>query len=171
VWTRSGGGNRTHWDRHDTPLFTRYQVVAVVLSARPQVLAFGGQAYTWIRCRCNADDDTFVYLRIGRDTLRVGCFVDGVDTAFDTFSFDVTSGDAYHLLAGTDVDDRKIIVKRNGVDAWSGIDTDAISMVDDTDYLYVGMTAGAASRNNGASQTVPAEMDIFTAADRQPTSI
>lgn len=180
IWKPSGGVGRGHHDRHVTPLTTRYQVVMALLSQPPVPPFGGGQAVNELRGRVNAAQDAFVFLALTESGFRVGCQVSGSDTIFaDVFPVPVATGDLWALYLGTDDSDYEFIVKRNGSEVYRYTDTGAISQVDDTDYLYTGLTAYAADRSTPGifgilspftAQTAPAALDVWAAADRLPTS-
>jgi len=179
VWTKSGGQVRDHHDRHVTPLTTRYQLVVALMSAPPQPPFGGGQAYNMLRGRVNAAQDTYVYAAIFDNMVQIGCVVSGTGTLFNQVALTPATGDVWAFYLGTDDDDREFVLKRNDIVIWSGVDSGAVSQVDDTDYLYVGHTAHAHDRGAGippfvipfATQTVPGNLDIWAAADRLPTSL
>ena len=175
-WSISGGAARMLVDRHPTPLATDYQVAQLIMASRPQAPdIFGGQAYNWACARMNTAQDTFLYARPGYNSLKVGCYVSGVDAAMPTagstpqqISLTIDPGDILRLIAGTDVDDYEFIVIRNGVIAWRDIDHTHVSRMG-ASYRSVGQ----AQASNGRlffTQTVPGETFGFAAADRLPAS-
>lgn len=173
VWNKSGGLQYTLFDCHNTPLTTDNQAVYMVLSKLPQEPdIFGGQAYNFLRARSNTANDTFVYARIGFNKLRVGCYVSGVETVFDTIDITPKPGDSWGLLVGTDIDSYEFIVKRNGAIVWRDIDTGMVSQIG-SGFLNVGCAESANARLDFPlifTQTVPGEMTAWAAADRLPAS-
>lgn len=175
-WNKSGGLALMLIDRNDTPLTTDYQAVQLILATAPQHPdIFGGQAYNWLFARSNSAADTFVYARIGYNTLKVGCYISGTDTTMPTagstpqsISLTATDGDVFQLIVGTDVDDYEFIVKRNGVIVWRDIDNTNVSSMGASNY-YVGM-AEACNGRLVFTQTVPGEVTGWSAADRLATS-
>lgn len=174
VWKKSGGQDRWHYDRHNTALATDYQAILVLMANPPQNPYLGGDAYTYLRGRINAADDTWVYCRIGNNDLQVGCVVSGATTIFETIEIETNPGDVWLFVVGTDIDDREFIVKQNGITVWRDIDDAAVSQLG-SGYRYVGLGNKAANRAflviPFADQTRPGDLDMWTAADRLATSI
>lgn len=169
AWNRSGGLAFTLFDRHNTPLATDYQAASLVLNTAPQHPdIFGGQAYNFLRLRSNTANDTFVYCRIGYNSLRIGCYVSGSETVFDSISVTTRAGDVWLLIVGTDTDDYEILVKQNGVTVWQDTDTGPVSQMGSS-YLHAGM-AETCSGRLVFTQTVPGEVTSWAAADRLDTS-
>lgn len=173
VWKKSGGLNRRHIDRNNTALATDYQAVFCVMSQPPQAPRLGDDAYTYLIGRMNSDSDTFVYCRIGNNDLAVGKTSGGTwASPWQTIAISTAPGDQWTFLLGTDDDDRQFLVKQNGV---TRIDhTDTSSSAFGADYRYVGVGAQAGNRAiliiPFTDQTKPGELDLWSAADRQPTS-
>jgi hypothetical protein len=176
VWKKSGGNDRTHIDRNNTPLTTDYQVVIVVLATVPQAPFLGANAYNYFGGRLNAALTTYVYVRVGYNDLQLGCVVAGTVTPFSTVSFTPAIGDEIRLYLGTTTDVREFIVTRNGDQVLAYTDTGAVSQYGISN-LYAGLaeTAGNRASEFGlflfADQTVPASLDSWAAADRLPGSI
>ncbi len=168
VWKKSGGSWRRHIDRYNTPLATDHQVVFVLLSKPPED-PFGSDAYTYLLARMNTAGTTYVYARIGNNDLQVGYRVAGTWTALETVDITVRPGDQFALTVGTTDDDREVVVRQNGVDRLGGGAGEIIATGSSmgTDYLYVGMAAEAAGRAL-VDQTRPAELELWTGADRLP---
>ena len=169
AWDRSGGLAFSLFDYYNTPLATNYQAASLVLNTVPQHPdIFGGQAYNFLRLRSNTSNDTFVYCRIGYNSLRIGCYVSGTETVFDSISITPRAGDVWLLIVGTDNDDYEILVKQNGVTVWQDIDTGPVSQKGGS-YLYAGMAETCSGRLI-FTQTIPGEVTSWAAADRLDTS-
>lgn len=174
VWGKSGGLRRRHLDRFNTPLATDYQAVFVVLGkpAEKTPLLTTANGYTWLIARCNTGgtsgtDYTFVWCRIGQNSLAVGKTVAGDwKDPWQSATVTVNSGDQIAFIVGTDTNARQLIIRQNGIVRIDHTDTSSSDY--GTGYLYVGV----ASQAGGAiPQTAPAELDLWAAADRQPTTI
>lgn len=165
VWKKSGGLWRRHFDRHITQLATDYQAGFVVISQPAEAPSFGSDAYTYLLLRMQ-DDQTFVYCRIGRSDVQVGKRAGGTWDDWDTVAVTVNVGDQFAFVAGTDADDRQFLVRQNGI---TRIDhTDSSSSAMGASYRYVGIASQCAERNFLTDQTRPAELDVWSAADRLP---
>ena len=187
AWVKSGGLFRRHLDVFDTPLATDYQAVLMVTSTPVQAPYLGSQAYTYLIARCDAAGQNFIWARIGVDSVAVGETVSGTwATAWDSESVTTNAGDQWTFLVGTDSDDRQLIVKQNGVVRLNYTDTSSSALCSDahatvadhdgscTRYYYTGIASAAADRAiliiPLLDQTVPAEVDLWAAADRLATS-
>jgi len=170
AWKKSGGLWRRHVDRHDTVLATDYQIVYVVMAEPVQAPSLGGDAYTYLIGRCDDAGTTFVFARIGNTDLAVGKVTAGSwPDPWETVEATTTRGDQWAFIIGTSTDDRKFIVKQNGITRLAFTDTSSSAM--GASYRRVGVGALAAGRNLALSQTVPGELDLWAAADRQPTTV
>ena len=187
VWKKSGGLWRRHVDIFDTPLATDYQTVYVVMSTPPDNPYLGGDAYIYLIARSNAAGTEFVWARIGNNDLAVGKTVGGtVASPWVTTTTTTNAGDQWAFIVGTDGDDRQMLVKQNGVtridhtDATSSaLCSDAHATVADHDgsctrYYQAGVGSLAADRAviivPFLDQTRPGELDLWSAADREPTT-
>lgn len=177
VWKESGGLDRDHRDRFNTPLNTDYQAVSVVVSKAPEAV-MGSTATTRLIARSDAAATTFVYAEINATTVRVGKVVSGVASSWASSTVTVQAGDQFTFLVGTNADDRQVILKQNGVARITH--TDSTSSAFGADYRYVGVSSAAVGVQNapprrGTSGTVyqltPAELEVWSAADRLPATI
>lgn len=166
VWTKSGGLSREHRDRYNTPLNTDYQAVSVVISA-PAEPATGSGASTILIARSNAAATTFVFALIGRTSVLVGKFVSGSSSVWVTQSVTVEAGDVFTFIVGTDADDRQVILKQNNVPRITH--TDTTSSAFGSDYRYVGLSSIAVGTTT--SQIAPAQLEVWSAADRLPATV
>ena len=174
VWKRSGILTRQHYDRHATPLFTDFQAVMTVLSAYPQ--AYGrSPAYTYLIGRADSNalsTATFVYLRIGNNSLALGKCVAGTFQApWVTQSTTNVVGDQISFLLGTNASQRNFIVVQNGFAVINH--TDTTSSAFGASYRYVGVVNLCGVDNavaNRRAQVVPASLNLFAAADRQSST-
>lgn len=168
VWKKSGGLWRRHIDRNTTALATDYQALFMVVSKPAEAPSFGSDAYTYLLARMNSTAATFVYCRIGRTNLEVGKRSGGTWTAWTSVDITANAGDQFAFLVGTSTDDREVIVRQNGVTRLTYTDT---SSALGSDYRYVGLASQCAERNFLTDQTRPAELDVWSAADRLPATI
>lgn len=165
-----GGLWRRHTDRNNTDLATDYQALFAVVSRPPDAPSIGSDAYTYLLGRMNSAADTFIYLRIGRDNIEIGKRDSGSWTAFTNVDITCNPGDQFTMVIGTATDDREIIVRQNGVPRIpSYIDTSASAM--GSGYRGVGIASQCAERNFLTDQTKPAEVDVWSAADRLPATV
>jgi hypothetical protein len=174
VWKKSGGLARLHINVFTTPLATSYQAVFCIMAQPPQAPYLGSDAYIYLVARCNDDASDFVYARIGNNDVAVGKRAGGTFSApWQSVVTTTNPGDQWTFLAGTDTNTRQFIVKQNGVARISFTDTSSSAMSED--HLYVGLGAQAGDRGffiiPFVDQTTPGEVDLWSAADRLPTSI
>ena len=167
AWVRSGGLSRAFHYRHVTETVGDFQAVQFLLHTLPQA-PVGGDAspVNYLRGRINAAQTSWIYMRLGRVTMQVGRVRDGVETAFDTVNLIIRPGQVWRLQCGTDdgttAKPREYVVYRNNVEVWRG--TDTLSYYG-ADYRGVGLSAEARSRNFATDQSVPGEIDMWSAAD------
>ena len=174
VWKRSGTLTRKHYDRHSTPLFTDFQAVMTVVSAYPQYDS-RNPAYTYLVGRANSNQlstATFVYVRIGRNSLALGkCVAGTFATPWVEQSTTNLAGDQISFLLGTNSSQRNFIVVQNGFAVINH--TDITSSDYGASYRYVGIV-NSCNVDNGVgsrkAQVVPASLDLFAAADRQSST-
>lgn len=169
VWRKSGGLWRRHIDRHTTSLATDYQALFTVVSKIADAPSFGSDAYIYLLARMNSAADTFVYCRIGRGNLEVGKRNSGTWTAWTSVDITANAGDQFAFIVGTTADDREVVVRQNGVARITY--TDGSSSAMGASYRYVGLASQAAERNFLTDQTRPAELDVWSAADRLPSTV
>ena len=167
-WSKSGGLSRAHYDRHVTETIGDYQVAQILLSTLPQAPVGGDSPpVNYLRARINAAQDSYIYARIGRLTVQIGCFAAGVQHVFDTVTLTIRPGQVWRLQCGTDDGDtanpREIVLYRNAVEVWRG--TDGGDSLYGPDYRGVGIGAEARLRNFATDQSVPGDVDMFAAAD------
>jgi hypothetical protein len=143
-----------------------------VVSAYPQSDT-RSPAYTYLVGRANSNalsTATFVYLRIGRNSLALGKCVAG--TFADPWVEQATTnvvGDQISFLLGTNSSQRNFIVVQNGFAVINHTDTTS----SDLSGRYVGVVNSCGVDNGVASrkaQVVPASLDLFAAADRQSST-
>jgi len=174
VWKRSGTLTRQHYDRHSTPLFTDFQAVMTVVSAYPQS-DDRGPAYTYLVGRANSNQlstATFVYVRIGRNSLALGKCVAGTFAApWVVQNTTTVRGDQISFLLGTNASQRNFIVVQNGFAVINHTDTTSSDY--GASFRYVGLVNSCGVDNGHASrraQVVPASLNLFAAADRQSST-
>jgi hypothetical protein len=174
VWKPSGGLTRGHYDRHSTPLFTDFQAVMTVISAYPDTGQFGN-GYTYLVGRANTNalsSATFVYVRIGVNSLALGKCVAGTFAApWVTQSTTNVVGDQISFLLGTNASQRNFIVVQNGFAVINHTDTTSSDF--GAGFRYVGLVNACGTkklRKSGNVQANSASLDLFAAADRQPST-
>jgi hypothetical protein len=175
VWTASGNTTRTHIDRYDTPLATDTQAAMTIVSESPQYLD-GKSGYTYLLLRCNSARDTFVWARISESGVAVGNTVSGTfNSPWATETNKCLAGDQFVFLAGTNASQREFLVIKNGYVQIRH--TDTTSSAFGSGYRYVGMAATATGpvktgtrRNQFWTQSKPASLDVWAAADRQSST-
>jgi hypothetical protein len=183
VWKKSGGLWRRHIDRNTTALATDYVALFVVIAKPAEAPSIGSDAYTYLIARCNAAADTFLYCRIGRGNLEIGKRAGSTWSAFTSVTITCNPGDQFTMVVGTTTDDREIIVRQNGIARITYTDTSASALCSDahatvadhtgtcTKYSHVGLASQCAERNFLTDQTRPAELDVWSAADRLPATV
>lgn len=169
VWKPLGGLRRRHIFTHNTALTTDYQMVICVMAEPVQATSLGTDASSYLTARMNPAGTTFLWASIGRNSVSVGKTVNGTwSDPWFTSSITSSRGDTWMLIVGTPTDDRQILLKQNGVTRISWTDVTASAM--GAGFRSVGLGAMAADRNLITGQTKPGELDVWIAADRQPTS-
>lgn len=173
AWVVSGGLSRAHHYRHVTETTDDYQAIQFLMSKLPQApVGVDPSPLMYLVGRVqeavgSALPQSYVYARIGRLTLQVGCFAAGVQHVFDTISLDINPGQVWRLQCGTDdgttADPVEFVVYRNGVEVWRG--GDGGDSLYGADYRGVGLIAEARTRNFATSQSTPGELDVWAAAD------
>jgi len=170
VWKPSGGLIRQHYDRHSTPLFTDFQAVMTVVSQYPGYNT-RSSAYTYLVGRANSNalsSATFVYLRIGYNELALGkCVAGTFATPWVTQSTTNVFGDQISFLLGTNASQRQFIVVQNGFAVINHTDTTGSDF--GASYRYVGVINSAGTVRS-RSQLASGSLDLFAAADRQPST-
>jgi hypothetical protein len=166
VWKKSGGLSREHRDRHNTPLATDYQSVAVVVTKAPEPSGGGGFAQTFLLARSNSAATEFVWALISSASVQVGKYVSGTASSWASQSVTVKAGDQFTFIVGTSTDDRQVIVKQNGVVRITHTDTTSSSF--GASYRYVGLSSIAVGTST--TQLAPAELEVWSAADRLPAT-
>jgi hypothetical protein len=175
VWKPSGNVSRQHYDRHSTPLFTDFQAVMTVVSAYAQ-LNTRAEPYTYLVGRANTNaltSATFVYLRIGRNSLALGkCVAGTFATPWVEQATTNVPGDQISFLLGTNASQRNFIVVQNGFAVINH--TDSTSSDFGASYRYVGVVNSATINPTAlparGSQFAPSSLDLFAAADRQSST-
>lgn len=177
TWKRSGGRWRHHYDVTVTPLATDFQAVFAVIAEpvqSPKVgIAYGTNAFTMLTCRSNSAGYVFVYARVGFYDLQLGCRVDGAWRPWTTITLGdpgsdrgwLLRGDQLVLIAGTATHDRQFIVRQNGIERLSWTDSAGQSAMG-VSNRFCGIVSQAGDRMY-IEQTVPAQLDTWSAADRR----
>jgi hypothetical protein len=165
VWKKSGALSREHRDRYNTPLATDYQSVAVVIGYRPTTSSTTS-ASTLLIARCNSAATEFVWAAINAAAVQVGKFASGTSSLWASQSVTVNAGDQFTFIVGTSTSDRQVILKQNGVVRITH--TDSTSSSFGASYRYVGVSSSAVGGTSRgvATQFTPAELEVWSAADR-----
>jgi hypothetical protein len=166
VWYKSGGFYRASSAHYNTPLATDYQRGRIVLATVPEHASFGSNPLNSILLRTNAALDTFVYAELSDSGVTIGCVVSGAVTILQPLTCTVANGDTWDFYAGTEIDAREFIIKRNGVEQIRVTDSSAISQLGSS-YLYAGMSAQAADKSVFTDQGLPGAVTAWGAIDRQ----
>jgi hypothetical protein len=171
AWKPSGQLTRTHYDRHSTPLFTDFQAVMTVVSSYPQLRGVT-TSYTYLVGRANSNalsSATFVYLRIGVNSLALGKCVAGTFQApWVTEAATNVAGDQISFLLGTNAGQRNFIVVQNGFAVINHTDTTSSDY--GASYRYAGLVNTVGVVGRPLTQVQPASLDVFAAADRQSST-
>jgi hypothetical protein len=161
---------RQHYDRHSTPLFTDFQAVMTVVSQYPGSNT-RSSAYTYLVGRANSNalsSATFVYLRISTNELAVGkCVAGTFATPWVTQNTTNVPGDQISFLLGTNASQRQFIVVQNGFAVINHTDTTSSDF--GASYRYVGVINASGTVRN-RDQVASGSLDLFAAADRQPST-
>jgi hypothetical protein len=146
-----------------------------VISAYPVAGSFNDGGYTYLVGRSNSDalsSATFVYVRIGVNSLALGKCVGGTFAApWVTQSTTNVPGDQISFLLGTNASQRQFIVVQNGFAVINHTDTTSSDF--GAAYRYAGLVNAAGTlkvRRSGFAQASSASLDLFAAADRQPST-
>ena len=177
-WVDSGTAAALWRCRFKTQTATSYQMVSTVLDA-PIVESpgAGAQAYNMLVGRLKSDWTSYVYLRIGYNSLSIWKVAAGNETQIgNSVSYTPKVGDTIQFIIGNpDTSDAyKFVAKVNGNPLLTP-PTDStfyggyLSVMDDVNNTWSGMMlqAGAKSGN----QTTPGAMSIFSVADNKGSPI
>jgi len=149
--------------------------VMTVVSAYPKSNT-RSQSYTYLVGRANSNalsSATFVYLRIGINSLALGkCVVGNFATPWVEQSTTNVPGDQISFLLGTNSSQRNFIVVQNGFAVINHTDTTGSDF--GAGYRYAGVVNAAAADLTALAsrrtQIAPASLDLFAAADRQSST-
>jgi hypothetical protein len=170
-WYPSGSLTRTHYDRHSTPLFTDFQAVMTVVSSYPQLRGVT-TSYTYLVGRANSNalsSATFVYLRIGKNSLALGkCVAGTFSSPWVEQATTNVAGDQISFLLGTNAGQLNFIVVQNGFAVINHTDTTSSDY--GASYRYAGLVNTVGVTGRPLAQVQPASLDVFAAADRQSST-
>lgn len=171
VWRKSGGLFRRHIDISTKALKSGTQIVTAVMSTQPQAPYLGSEAYNYLVARSDITASEFVWLRIGRSSVAIGKTVGDVWSApWKTAAITGAPGNQWFLICGTTIA-TEYVVKQNGVVRLRHTDTSGAA----TTNLYAGFGASAGDRAVVIipllDQTIPGDVDTFSAADRLPEAV
>lgn len=144
-----------------------YQKVGAAFATAPSINLFGGdRSYNSIISRCNAAGNTYVFVDLYANEIRLGTTVAGATTLFATTTdFRFKPGAAYWLESGTFGGARIFRVWENKTVLMTYTDASVISQLG-ADYRYTGMRMMA--RNNNY---LPAQCATFAFYDNTPAAI
>lgn len=184
-WVDVGGADGTVVARlKDTPTGTSYQALTMVL-ASPILESpiFGGaECFNYIIGRMNAAYTSYVYLKIGYNSLRLFKVVGGVDIPLgDAVSYTPKIGDTIQLVLGTVDSIYQFKVYVNNKSAFSrtdstyystnpGVTTGPMSVEDSATNNFGGLAWDSAPRAGGG-QSTPGAVAIFSVADNYPAPV
>lgn len=165
-WAKSGGTWRRNMYTANTAMATDYHTIYTVISARGQdTQALGDPALVYLTGRGDATGKTFIWLAIHWNRFEIGGCTNGTFTSWWSMDATINAGDQVALICGG-ASVNTLYVKRNGivtpatVNGWYG-----------PDRRHVGVGAKATPRNVLTDQTTPAQLDMWSACDRQPTTL
>jgi len=178
IWKKSGFLSRRDIYRSVTALATDYQTVLALVSTPPES-PLGEDAYLYLLGRMNADGTEFVYARIGNNDLALGKVTSSTRNdvpwggVWQSLSIAVNQGDQFVFYLGgfdgTSNNPRYFVLKQNGITRLSYTDTSSSAY--GTSNRYCGVAAYAGNRFLNLTQTSPGAIDMWSAADRKPTTI
>ena len=168
VWKRSGSAWRRHIYRSNTTLATDYHSVHTIIGRMPdQTPLLSDDALIYLCVRMSSSGTDFVWLAIGNSGIEIGTAGSGGLSSVYTLGMSVSVGDQFTFVAGSSAGGiNNFQVKVNGV-VVTGTN---ITFPTGSGYRGVGLGAKATS---GAffQQVRPAELDMWAANDRQPSTI
>jgi hypothetical protein len=168
VWKKSGAAWRRFIFRSGTTMFTDYHSVHTIIGKMPDETPWGSDdALVYLCGRMSADGTEFVWLAISRSGIEIGTAGSGGLSGVYSLDMPVSVGDQFTFVCGSDAGGiNNFQVKQNGV-VKTGTN---ISFSTGSGYRGVGIGAKATS---GAffQQVRPAELEMWAANDRQPSTI
>lgn len=189
LWVDSGSSSGTWLGRYKAAsTITSYQVVSTVLDSpiiESPVLG-STQCYNYLIGRSNDSMTSFVYLKIGFDTLSIWKVVPGWQDIIvgETVSYTPKVGDSIQLVLGTTGGIRqfKVLVNNQtrytvtdstyyGQKVTNGVVTPGPLSVEDAATNNYGGKAFAAAPRPGGGQTTPGALGIFAIADNAPAPV
>jgi hypothetical protein len=184
-WVDVGGADGTVVARlKDTPTNSSYQALTMVL-ASPILESpiFGGaECFNYIIGRMNASYTSYVYLKIGYNSLRLFKVVGGSDIPLgDAVSYTPKIGDTIQLVLGTVDSIYQFKVYVNNKSAFSrtdstyystnpGVTTGPMSVESAATNNFGGLAWDSAPRFGGG-QSTPGAVAIFSVADNYPAPV
>lgn len=179
-WSDSGNAATTWFCRFLTKTSSSYQVVSTVLDA-PLVetpIPTNNQAYIYLVGRLKSDWSSYVYLRIGYNSLSIWKVAAGQEVQIgNTVSYTPKVGDTVQLVLGnpdtSDIRQFKALVNNNPIltpPADTTFYGGFLSVEDATNNTWSGIVAQANARVGGG-QTTPGALSIFSVADNKGAPI
>lgn len=170
VWKQSGAAWRRQIYRHNTAMATDYHSVHTIIAETAESTPWlADPALVYLCGRMSADGTEGIFLAIRTDPggIEIGYFGSGGFTGVYSLNLTVNLGDQFTLVCGTadgGIDNYQ--VKQNGI-VKTGTDITGLS---GSGYRGVGVGAKATS---GAffTQVDPAQLEMWAANDRQPSTI
>lgn len=143
---------------------TDYQKVGAAFSTIPSTNSGGGNASSnFLYARMNAAGDTYVYLKLMKNSMSLGCSVAGSVTVFSNTVTAFVPGAAYWLECGTTGGARIFRVWRNSTVIHTYTDSAAVSQLG---HYHTGM--GVIS---STSSYIPAQVSAFSFYDNIPPTV
>lgn len=157
--------NRSSLARYTAKVATTdYQKVGAAFATIPSTDSGGGSASSnFLYGRMNAAGNTYVYLRLMKNSWQLGCSVNGSITVFASAIFSFTPGAAYWLECGTTGGARIFRIWMNNTVIHTHTDSAAVSQLG---HYHTGMGVTSFSSNY-----VPAQVSAFTFYDNIPPSV
>ena len=178
-WVDSGGVAGTWLGRYTaTATVTSYQVISTVLNsplAEAPILG-GAQCWNYIFGRSNSTMSSFVYLKIGYNSLSIWKVVNGAPDiqVGQSVTYQPRVGDSIQLVLGTGDSVYQFQIKVNNQTVYTVTDSTyygGVLSVENAATHNFGGIAFAASPRLGGGQSTPGAFGIFAIADNWPAPV
>lgn len=175
-WVDSGSGSGTWIGRYTgAATITSYQVISTVIDSPilESPILGSAQCFNYLFGRADAALTSFIYLKIGFNTLSIWKVVSGgADIPVgDAVSYTPRVGDSIQLVLGTGADIRQFKILVNNQSRYTVTDSTfyggVLSVENSSTHNFTGMAFAAAPRPGGG-QSTPGAVGIFAMADNQP---
>lgn len=178
-WVDSGSSAGTWLGRYTaTATITSYQVISTVLNAplAEAPILGGAQCWNYILGRSNLTMSSFVYLKIGHNTLSIWKVVNGGADILvgEAISYRPRVGDSIQLVLGTGDSVYQFQIKVNNQTVYTVTDSTyyggVLSVENAATHNFGGMAFAAAPRAGGG-QSTPGALGVFALADNTPAPV